>query len=176
MLKNPSLKTRITIAVLILLAVVALLVTLVSVAVMKQKVRQLIEEQQSVLLTTTAQDIDRRISLRSLQEDNLIAQVVRTKVGKTGYFSIMRTDGTVVADRESARMPTPAAKTLSVAEKKALAGFEGTLADTDRSGTRGLYSFKRLSAAPWILVAFYPEAEAFSVVSDLQHSVLLVAL
>lgn len=176
MLKNPSLKTRITIAVLILLAVVALLVTLVSVAVMKQKVRQLIEEQQSILLTTTAQDIDRRISLRSLQEDNLIAQVVRTKVGKTGYFSIMRTDGTVVADRESARMPTPAAKTLSAAEKKALAGFEGTLADTDRSGTRGLYSFKRLSAAPWILVAFYPEAEAFSVVSDLQHSVLLMAL
>ncbi len=275
----------------ILLAAVALLVTLVSFGMMTQRVKQLIQEQQSSLMATTARDIDQRIMLRSgslqalakilatqspdspdtlqhtleqnagvrvlfdnlvifsrtgetlanfnlpksrgtanlasrpyfdetvrtarpmispptlglftkkplvvltapildasgkvtmvlagaltLLNDNFLAQVGQTKVGKTGYFSIVSTDGTVVADHDNARVMTRSVNALSAAEKKALAGFEGTLEDIDRAGIPGLYSFKRLTAAPWILVAFYPEAEAFSVVSDLQRGVLLMAL
>ncbi|MBC7416104.1 MAG: PAS domain S-box protein, partial [Herminiimonas sp.] len=48
--------------------------------------------------------------------------------------------------------------------------------EVDRAGVRGLYSFKRLGATPWVLLAFYPDAEAFSVVAGLQRSAFLLVL
>ena len=291
MLKNPSLKTRFTIAVVMLLVAVALLVTLVSFAVMKQRVTQLISEQQTVLLATTALDIDQNFALRrasllalaqdlgsapmaspdvvqraleqhasmrvlfdnlivfsrtgetlanfdmpgargtvkaagrayfddtvrlakpvistpipfiftdkatvlltapildssgavamvvtgaiTLHNDNFISRVARAPIGKTGYFSILSQDGAVIADRDQTRVLARSAVSLSGAEKQALGGFEGPLEAVDHAGRRGLYSFKRLEAAPWILVAFYPQAEAYAAVSELQRSVLLLAL
>ncbi|MBC7414304.1 MAG: cache domain-containing protein, partial [Herminiimonas sp.] len=291
LLKNSSLKTRITIAVVVLLVGVALLVTMVSFVLMKQHMRQLIIDQQSVLLTATARDIDQKFVIRSatlqalardlgrdaaaspdslqralnqhasvrvlfdnlavfsrsgdtlanfnlpssrgtsdiagrayftetvrlgkplispatlgvfsnqplvvltapildargavimvltgsiaLQSDNFMAELAQTRIGKTGYFSVIDMDGTVIADRDAKRVLTRSPSTLTNAEKKALTGFQGSIDEVDRAGVRGLYSFKRLGATPWVLLAFYPDAEAFSVVAGLQRSALLLVL
>lgn len=309
-MKIPSLKTRIAIAVIVIVTAVALLVTLVSITLVKQRVRQLITEQQSVLLATTVREIDQKFAIRrdtlqalanelraiqsarvpaaagapvakgttdlaggtdplqeflerhasvhvlfdnlvlfsrsgetlanlnlpasrgsggidtreffletvrlgkplvspptiglftkkplialtvpifdasgevsmvltgaiALNTSNFIDEITQTKIGRTGYFSVMSTNGTIILDRDRGRVLTPGNAGRPQAEGQALAGFEGTLEGIDRAGVPGLYSFKRLRTAPWILTAFYPSAEAFAAVTELEHTAFLVAL
>ena len=303
MFKFPSLKTRIAVAVIVMLAVVALLGTFLAFGMMKQRVKQLITEQQSVLLIATARDIDQKFEIRraslqalakelgketlplsgptagtdyqasadrvqrflelhanervlfdnivvfsragdtvanlnlptsrgtasaagrpyfnetvrlgqsvisqpsiglftkqplvaisapvfdsagqvsmvlagviTLQTKNFIEEVAHTKIGMNGYFSIITTGGMVVVDRDPGRILSTSNVDRPRAESQALAGFEGTIEGVDRAGVKGLYSVKRMTSAPWILTAFYPETEAYAPLADLQNSTLLAAL
>ena len=306
-LKTPSLKTRILIAVILLVIGVALLVSFASFVLMQQRVRQIVAEQQSVLLANAAREVDQKFALRRASLDALvkylaagiaagekpqatdpsasstaitttpaaasspssspssellqrllaqragalvlfdrlelatadgrilasldpgprtgdldvvtgpttslpmpakdttivlsapvpgaagqsglllrgaiglraahfIAGLEQMEVGRDGYFSIIATDGTTIMQRAGGATPPATGKARPDAENRALSGFEGTIEDTSRGGVRGLYSFKRIGAAPWILVAFYPEAEAFAALAALQRSAVLAAL
>ena len=291
--KKPSLTSRIAISVTLLVVAVMLLVTLVSYAMMKQRIKQLVAQQQAVLVTTAAGELDQKFSVRSkllmamagelgkslatpagdprwqeylsghaeqrvlfanlalfgrngdtlanlnqpdrrgsanavgrpyfdqtvqerrpvvsaptlglftrvpvvvmtapvldaggnvalvltgvlnLQAENFISGLTQAHIGRSGYFSILATDGTIIGPpAPSAATATPAGS-HPAAERQALAGFEGSVEGVDRQGVRGLYSFKRITGAPWILTAFFPESEAFAALLDIERNALIVTL
>jgi diguanylate cyclase (GGDEF)-like protein/PAS domain S-box-containing protein len=116
----------------------------------------------------------------NLQTKNFIVEVGETKIGRTGYVCVMATDGTLIAGpklngQQKCYSKQPASARPK-AESQALAGFEGTVQGRDRDDVAGLYSFKRLSTAPWILMAFYPDQEAFAPLIELEHRALLAAV
>lgn len=149
--------------------------------VISQPTASVFSKQPLVILTAPVLDATGKASMVltgsiALKNDNFTAQLARTRIGRTGYFYILAEDGTVVADRDSSRILTRDSGARPTAERRALDGFEGTVEDVDRTGVRGLFSVKRIQPANWVLIAFYPEDEAFSAFSEVPKDALLLAI
>ena len=103
-----------------------------------------------------------------LTKPNMLGNIARTVIGKTGYLLIVNGDGKLIThpdrNRISRQLFEPSTNALF---DRALKGFEGTEESVDDHGKEALVSYKRIKASNWIVSAVYPKDEAFLAVHDL---------
>jgi signal transduction histidine kinase len=92
-----------------------------------------------------------------------VADIEKIVIGKTGYLYLATKEGKVIMAPDKRYL---LGRAFPVGENplfdKALYGFEGTELGTDLMGEKALISFKSIPSTQWILIAVYPENEAFS--------------
>ncbi len=96
-----------------------------------------------------------------LKKENFLGKLSTIKIGETGYLVLSAADRTLIMHPDKQRILTKQAPGLNVLHDKAIAGFEGTGETITSYGTKMLSSYKRLKAKNWILIADYPQAEAY---------------
>ncbi|MEP6501940.1 MAG: EAL domain-containing protein [Betaproteobacteria bacterium] len=97
-----------------------------------------------------------------LTRPDMLGNISRTVIGRTGYLSIMTRDGKVIMDRDKSRLSKPRyAPGENALFDRALAGFEGTAEGADESGRESFISYRGVKSAGWIVSAVYPREEAY---------------
>lgn len=97
-----------------------------------------------------------------LTRPDMLGNISRTAIGRTGYLAIMTRDGKVIMDRDKSRLSKPLyAPGENALFDRALAGFEGTAESTDESGRPSFISYSKVKSAGWIISAIYPQEEAY---------------
>jgi diguanylate cyclase (GGDEF)-like protein/PAS domain S-box-containing protein len=112
-----------------------------------------------------------------LNKGNFLAGLASAKAGKTGYFTIL-TKGPnpmYVVHPDPNRMLRARPPGMRGAADRALEGFEGSLEEVSSAGIRGLYSFKSLKMANWLLGAVIPSDEAFAPLAEAERRAYLVS-
>ena len=110
-----------------------------------------------------------------LTRPDLLGNISRTVIGRTGYLAIITRDGKVIMDRDKSRLSKPLhAPGENALFDRALAGFEGTAVGSDESGRPSLISYRRVKSAGWIVSAVYPREEASQNIGDIVANFLLV--
>ena len=114
-----------------------------------------------------------------LTQPQLLGNITKSDVGKTGYLFIVTSDGKLILHPDKARLSHPAyAPGTNDLFDRALKGFEGTELAIDPSGRTALISYKRISSSGWIVASVFPQDEAFEAVDQMFRrftAVLLVA-
>ena len=108
----------------------------------------------------------------NLKERNILGELADVRFGETGYLFITTTEGVVVDHPREERVLNPASSgaTRNPEIERAIAGFEGTTEGVNRAGVPGLYAFKRIRQANWIMGAMYPRDEAFARVDAIERA------
>jgi diguanylate cyclase (GGDEF)-like protein len=97
-----------------------------------------------------------------LTRPEMLGNIARTVIGRTGYLSIMTRDGKVIMDRDKTRLSMPLySPGQDPLFDRALAGFEGTAEGTDETGRPAFISYRAVRSAGWIVSAIYPKEEAY---------------
>jgi len=97
-----------------------------------------------------------------LTRPEMLGNISRTVIGRTGYLAIMTRDGKVIMDRDKSRLSKPLyAPGENPLFDRALAGFEGTNEGVDESGRPAFISYRGVKSAGWIVSAIYPKDEAY---------------
>jgi diguanylate cyclase (GGDEF)-like protein/PAS domain S-box-containing protein len=110
-----------------------------------------------------------------LRRASFLRQVDLLKPGKSGFVFIMTTGGVLVAHPDKSRLTQHIHQRPGInnATEMALSGYEGWIEAANKDGNDGIYSYKRLKAADWIVGARYPTDEAFApMISMRRHAVL----
>lgn len=117
------------------------------------------------------------VGLIDLEQDNFLGQLARMKIGQTGYFYVVTSDGTIVTHPNKSRIlqNVAALEGDNSALDQAFSGFEGTVEGSNRLSTNGLLSFKRLRSTSWVIGAVYPEAEIFAPIADVENRAMMAA-
>lgn len=110
-----------------------------------------------------------------LQRSAFLRQIDLLKPGKTGFVFIMTTDGMLVDHPDKTRLMQHIHQRPGVnnATEMALSGYEGWIESANKDGTEGIYAYKRLKAADWIVGARYPTAEAFAPLINMRYRAVL---
>ncbi|HEU4373345.1 MAG TPA: PAS domain-containing protein, partial [Telluria sp.] len=110
-----------------------------------------------------------------LQRSAFLRQIDKLKPGKTGFVFIMTGTGILIdhPDRDRLMQHIHQRAGINNATDMALAGYEGWIEAANKDGTDGIYSYKRLKAADWIVGARYPTAEAFAPMASMRQRALL---
>jgi diguanylate cyclase (GGDEF)-like protein/PAS domain S-box-containing protein len=110
-----------------------------------------------------------------LQRTAFLRQIDLLTPGKTGFVFIMTTGGILVDHPDRARLMQHIHQRPGVnnATEMALSGYEGWIEAANKDGTEGIYTYKRLKAADWIVGARYPTAEAFAPMINMRHRAVL---
>ena len=120
-----------------------------------------------------------------LTRPDMLGNISRTVIGRTGHLAIMTRDGKIIMDRDKSRLSMPLyAPGENALFDRALTGFEGTAESADENGRPSYVSYRKVKSAGWIVTAMYPKDEAYrnigQFVSDflwvLAGSTLLVLL
>lgn len=114
-----------------------------------------------------------------LRRSAFLRQIDLLKPGKTGFVFIMTSAGILVDHPDRARLMQHINQRPGInnATEMALSGYEGWIEAANKDGTDGIYSYKRLKAADWIVAARYPTAEAFAPMINMrQRAVMAGAL
>lgn len=113
----------------------------------------------------------------NLYKPNLIGTLNQRKLGETGYFYIVSENRLLVAHPDPKRImqATPPDRD-NTALAKAYGGFEGTIEGVNSRGLKGLFTFKRLKKANWILASVIPSTEAFRPITRIQQTMALITL
>lgn len=111
----------------------------------------------------------------ALRDRDFLRQVDMLKSGKSGYAYVMTTDGILVAHPDKARLMRHIHHRpgTNKATDMALAGYEGWTEALNKDGVDGIYSYKRLKSADWILAARYPTKEAFAPMARMRQQAVL---
>ena len=96
-----------------------------------------------------------------LMRDNFLGRISTVKIGETGYFYLTSMDRTLIMHPDKKRILTKQAPGINRLYDKAIGGFEGTDETITSYGIKMLASFKRMKAKNWMLIANYPQAEAY---------------
>jgi diguanylate cyclase (GGDEF)-like protein/PAS domain S-box-containing protein len=97
-----------------------------------------------------------------LTRPEMLGNIARTVVGRTGYLAIMTRDGKVIMDRDKSRLSKPLyAPGENALFDRALAGFEGTAEGRDEQGRPSFISYRTVKSAGWIVSAIFPKEEAY---------------
>jgi signal transduction histidine kinase/DNA-binding response OmpR family regulator len=113
----------------------------------------------------------------NLYKPNLLGSIASLKNGETGYYYLVTKDRIRIAHPNPDLILKPVPEdTPNRVLNEAFQGFEGTKEGFNRSGVRGLFTFKRLSTTGWILCSVIPTAEAFRPLEDLYKKMLLVSV
>ena len=114
----------------------------------------------------------------NLQKSRLLEPLSTTQVGKTGYFYLVGPERLTIMHPDRARVLKPI--TLpgqNLPLDRALNGtFDGTVESVNTSGLRGLFSFKQLPYAGWVLAAVLPSSEGLAAVDKLRIRVSLLTI
>jgi len=97
-----------------------------------------------------------------LTRPEMLGNISRTTIGRTGYLAIMTRDGKVIMDRDKSLL----SKALyppgtNAGFDRALAGFRGTVEGADESGRPSFVSYRTVKSAGWIVMAVYPKEDAY---------------
>ena len=111
-----------------------------------------------------------------LMRDNFLGRLSTVKIGETGYLYLTATDGTLIMHPDKKRILTKVTPGANSLLDRAMEGFEGTDETTTTYGINMLASFKRMGAKSWILVANYPQAEAYRPIQVAEQYFLIVAI
>jgi diguanylate cyclase (GGDEF)-like protein/PAS domain S-box-containing protein len=136
-----------------------------------------------VLVTSVVLDKQGEVALVltggvDLKHANYLQTISTLYPGKTGFIFVMTHAGILVEHPDKSRLlqhinATPG---INKATMMALGGFEGWTEALNKEGVNGIYAYKRLKAADWIVGARYPTEEAFAPIIALrQHGMLAAA-
>jgi diguanylate cyclase (GGDEF)-like protein/PAS domain S-box-containing protein len=111
-----------------------------------------------------------------LQHARFLRHIDALRPGSTGYLFLMSADGALIDAPAGARAleQAGAGPGTQPGVERALHGFEGWLAGSDREGP-AIVAYRRLATTGWILGARFPEAEAFAPLARVRRTVLVVA-
>ncbi len=118
------------------------------------------------------------VAALTLKNRNLLARLDTAKPGKSGAFIVVTNERPprylVHPDPQSILKPVQfkAGDHLS----RALAGFEGTVEDTDDHGQPALVSYKRIKSVDWLLISEIPLAEVYAPISQAARRLWLITL
>ncbi len=109
-----------------------------------------------------------------LTRPEMLGSVAKTRIGQTGYVSIVTADGKLIIDPDARRLSKPMyAPGANALFDRALTGFEGTGSSIDESGREAFISYHRIKTAGWIVSAVYPKDEAYAYIGSLVRNFLL---
>ena len=110
-----------------------------------------------------------------LQRTAFLRQIDLLKPGKTGFVFIMTTGGILVDHPDKARLMQHIRQRPGInnATEMALSGYQGWTEAASKDGDDGIYSYKRLKSADWIVAARYPTAEAVAPMINMRLRALL---
>jgi len=110
-----------------------------------------------------------------LQRTAFLRQIDQLKPGKTGFVFIMTTAGVLVDHPDKSRLTQHIHQRpgINYATDMALSGYEGWIEAANKDGTDGIYTYKRLKSADWIVGARYPTDEAFEPMINMRHRAVL---
>ena len=109
-----------------------------------------------------------------LTRPDMLGSVAKTRIGQTGYISIVTADGKLILDPDPRRLSKALYAPGSNADfDRALKGEEGTVASVDENGRPAFVTYRRVKTAGWLLAAVYPKDEAYEYVSHLVRNFLL---
>jgi len=109
-----------------------------------------------------------------LTRPEMLGSVSKTRIGQTGYVSIVTADGKLIIDPDARRLSKPMyAPGANALFDRALAGFEGTGSSTDENGRAAFITYHRIKTAGWIVSAVYPRDEAYAYIGNLVRNFLL---
>jgi len=109
-----------------------------------------------------------------LLSGKFLSSLVETRIGKSGYFYIVDKHRDIVVHRDRSRIAERVKPGSNQGIESALNGFEGSVENTSSLGVKGLSSFKRLTAAPWILCVHFPLSEAYQPLDTAVRYFLLI--
>jgi signal transduction histidine kinase/DNA-binding response OmpR family regulator len=113
----------------------------------------------------------------NLYKPNLLGSIATQKNGETGYYYLVSKDRVRIAHPDASlilkEVPLDSA---NMPLQHALQGFEGTEEGVNRSGVKGLFTFKQLQTTGWIVASVIPSAEAFKPITDLYEKMVLVSV
>jgi diguanylate cyclase (GGDEF)-like protein/PAS domain S-box-containing protein len=110
-----------------------------------------------------------------LQRTSFLRRIDLLKQGKTGFVFIMTNGGILVDHPDKARLMQHIHKRPGInnATEMALSGYEGWIESANKDGTAGIYSYRRLKAADWIVGARFPTDEAFAPMANIRQRALI---
>ncbi|MCX6123032.1 MAG: PAS domain S-box protein [Ignavibacteriales bacterium] len=102
-----------------------------------------------------------------LMGDNILGDIAKIKIGQTGYLSLTTADRVMIMHPDKNRIlkPIPLGNRMFDA---AVEGFEGTDETVTTVGIPMLTSFKRMTVNDWIMLANYPQAEAYASIRQMR--------
>jgi len=96
-------------------------------------------------------------------ENTLFKDIIKVKVGATGYLYLYGPDRTMILHPDTRRiMKQDVPKGANPLFDRALEGFEGAGETINSRGKHFLAAFKRLESTNWILASNFPIAEAYA--------------
>ncbi|MYM34979.1 PAS domain S-box protein [Duganella sp. FT94W] len=107
----------------------------------------------------------------------LLEQIAVQKPGKTGFMFIMTKDGILLHHPDQKRLleHINAHGDHDRATDMALRGFEGWTEAVNQDGSEGIYAYKHLRQADWIIGARFPVDEAFAPMIQMRRHAMLAA-
>ncbi|OEZ31428.1 sensor domain-containing diguanylate cyclase [Variovorax boronicumulans] len=115
----------------------------------------------------------------NLKDRNILGELADVRFGQTGYVFITTADGIVIDHPLADRVLKQA--NMAMADDapdldRAIGGFEGTIEGVNHAGVPGLYAFKRIRQADWIMGSMYPRHEAFARIEAIERTAWIGAI
>jgi diguanylate cyclase (GGDEF)-like protein/PAS domain S-box-containing protein len=109
-----------------------------------------------------------------LTRPEMLGSVAKTRIGQTGYVSIVTSDGKLIIDPDARRLSKPMyAPGANAPFDQALKGVEGTVSSVDENGRAAFITYHRVKTSGWIVSAVYPKDEAYAYIGHLVRNFLL---
>lgn len=113
----------------------------------------------------------------NLYKPNLLGSIATRKNGETGYYYLVNRDRVRIAHPDpSLVLQAVPPNSSNLPFEAAMQGFEGTQEGYTTRGLKGLFTFKKLKTADWIVASVIPSEEAFAPIAVLYNRMLLVTL
>jgi diguanylate cyclase (GGDEF)-like protein/PAS domain S-box-containing protein len=112
-----------------------------------------------------------------LQSSTFLRPIDLLKPGQTGFVYIMTASGVLLDHSEKTLLLQHVSEMpgMNRATAMALSGYEGWTEAADNEGSAGIYSYKRLKSADWIVGARYPTDEALAPMAEMRQRAVLAA-
>ena len=112
----------------------------------------------------------------NLLRSNFLGRLGETHIGQAGRFTLIEKGEhpIIVMHNDKSRILAAVDATKDPNIARVLAGHEGTVRGINTSGVEALRTSATLHAAPWVLVAVYPTAEAFAGLRVREREVLWI--
>ena len=108
-----------------------------------------------------------------LTRPDMLGSISKTRIGQSGYVSIVTADGKLILDPDPRRLSKPLyAPGTNVFFDRALKGAEGTESTVDESGRPAFVTYRRMKTSGWLVSAVYPMDEAYEYISHLVRNFL----
>ena len=108
-----------------------------------------------------------------LTRPDMLGSISKTRIGQSGYISIVTADGKLILDPDPRRLSKPLyAPGTNPFFDRALKGEEGTVSTVDESGRPAFVTYRRVKTSGWLVSAVYPKDEAYEYVSQLVRNFL----